>query len=87
MGINWKVRVQNPAFWTGLIGAVGAFAVAIAQLFGVDIAAAAGGWQSALSALVVAVFGVLSLAGVVTDPTTRGLGDSKRAMTYQKPEE
>lgn len=83
--INWTVRLKNPAFWTGLIGAVGTFAVAIAQLFGVDISAAAGGWESSLSALVVAVFGVLSVAGAITDPTTKGLSDSKQAMTYTKP--
>ena len=37
--INWKVRLKSPAFWTGLIGVLGAFAVGMAQLFGVDITA------------------------------------------------
>ena len=50
--INWKVRLKSPAFWTGLIGVLGAFAVGMAQLFGVDITAEAGSWQQALTALV-----------------------------------
>ena len=80
--INWKVRLKSPAFWTGLIGVLGAFAVGMAQLFGVDITAEAGSWQQALTALVTAVFGVLALVGVTTDPTTKGLGDSAQALTY-----
>lgn len=30
--INWKVRLKSPAFWTGLIGVLGAFAVGMAQI-------------------------------------------------------
>ena len=85
--INWKVRLKSPAFWTGLIGVLGAFAVGMAQLFGVDITAEAGSWQQALTALVTAVFGVLALVGVTTDPTTKGLGDSAQALTYHKPKD
>ena len=79
--INWKVRLKSPAFWTGLIGVLGAFAV------GMDITAEAGSWQQALTALVTAVFGVLALVGVTTDPTTKGLGDSAQALTYHKPKD
>ena len=78
--INWKVRLKSPAFWTGLIGVLGAFAVGMAQLFGVDITAEAGSWQQALTALVTAVFGVLALVGVTTDPTTKGLNRKKRSQ-------
>lgn len=85
--INWKVRLKSPAFWTGLFGVLGAFAVGMAQLFGVDITAEAGSWQQALTALVTAVFGVLALVGVTTDPTTKGLGDSAQALTYHKPKD
>lgn len=85
--INWKVRVKNPAFWTGLIGVLATFAIGMAQLFGVDIAAEAGSWQQALTALVTAVFGVLALVGVTTDPTTKGLGDSSKALTYHAPKD
>lgn len=49
--INWKVRLKNPAFWTGLIGVLGTFAIGIAQLLGFDISVLADGWQQALSRL------------------------------------
>lgn len=87
MHINWKVRLKSPAFWTGLVGVLATFAIGMAQLFGVDIAAQAGGWQQALTALITAVFGVLALLGVTADPTTKGLGDSTRAMGYTTPKD
>lgn len=87
MNINWKVRIKNPAFWTGLIGVIGTFAIGLAQLFGVDISSETGNWQQALTAAVTAVFGILALVGVTTDPTTKGVGDSAQAMTYDKPKE
>lgn len=85
--MNWKVRLKNPAFWTGLIGVIGTFAVGVAQLLGFDIASQAEGWQTALAALVVAVFGVLGVAGVAVDPTTKGMTDSAQALTYEEPKE
>ncbi|HIW15875.1 MAG TPA: phage holin, partial [Firmicutes bacterium] len=38
-----------------------------------------------LLAVVNAVFGVLVILGVVTDPTTSGVSDSAQAMTYETP--
>lgn len=85
--INWKVRLKNPAFWTGLIGVLATLAISVAQLLGVDIAEVVNGWQSGLVALVTAIFGILALVGVVTDPTTSGVSDSNQALTYTKPKE
>ena len=85
--INWKVRLKNPAFWTGLIGVLATLAISVAQLLGVDIAEVVTGWQSALVALVTAIFGILALVGVVADPTTSGVRDSNQALTYTKPKE
>lgn len=85
--INWKVRLKNPAFWTGLIGVLATLAISVAQLLGVDIAEVVTGWQSALVALVTAIFGILALVGVVADPTTSGVSDSNQALTYTKPKE
>lgn len=87
MSINWKVRLKNPAFWSGLIGVLATLAISMAQLLGVDIAEVVNGWQSALVALVTAIFGILALVGVVTDPTTSGVSDSNQALTYTKPKE
>lgn len=38
-----------------------------------------------LLAVVNALFAVLTILGVVTDPTTAGISDSKQALTYDKP--
>ena len=38
-----------------------------------------------LIAVVNAAFVVLAILGVVIDPTTHGIGDSERAMSYEEP--
>ena len=35
--------------------------------------------------MVNAIFTVLAILGIVTDPTTTGTGDSERALTYTQP--
>ena len=85
--INWKVRLKNPTFWTGLVSIIVTLAISVAQLFGVDISTIANEWQQAIIALITAVFGILALVGVIADPTTKGVGDSTQAMLYDKPKE
>ena len=41
----------------------------------------------AVSNPVVIVSVIVSLWNLVTDPTTKGLGDSSQALTYEKPKE
>ena len=81
--INWKVRIRNKTFWTTIIPAVALVAQAVASLFGytLDLTTLVG----KLIAIVDAVFGVLVILGIVVDPTTAGVGDSKRAMSYEEP--
>ena len=83
MGINWKVRIKNKLFWTSLISALALLAQAIAALFGftIDLTKLTG----QLVAVVDAVFVVLAVLGIVADPTTKGVSDSDRAMTYVTP--
>lgn len=52
-------------------------------MFGIDLKLDALGDK--LLAVVNALFAVLTILGVVTDPTTAGVGDSKQAMEYDKP--
>lgn len=85
--INWKVRLQNPAFWVGLIGVLATLVINVAQLLGFDVSAAVGSWEQALTGLAQAIFTVLALLGVVADPTTKGISDSSQAMGYEKPRE
>lgn len=81
--INFTVRARNKAFWMAFIPAVLLLVQVCAVPFGYTWDFANLGQQ--LTAIVNAVFAVLSLLGVVTDPTTAGFGDSARAMTYVQP--
>lgn len=40
-----------------------------------------------LAAIINALFAVLAILGIVTDPTTQGIGDSEQALTYDRPKE
>ena len=55
----------------------------VAEAFG--IALDLGELGNKIIAVVNAVFGLLAILGVVTDPTTKGVSDSERALTYDKP--
>ena len=81
--INWKVRIKNKNFWLAIIPAVLVLIRVVLAVFGVDIDFS--GINEKLLAVVEAVFVVLAILGIVTDPTTAGVGDSDRAMTYEKP--
>lgn len=78
--INWKIRIKNKTFWLTLIPAVLLLVQAVSAPFGYT-------WDfvvldQQLAAIVNALFAVLAILGVVTDPTTKGVGDSERALTY-----
>ena len=83
MNINWKVRIKNKAFWLALIPAIALVAQAVAAVFGytIDLTTMVG----KLQAVVNAVFALLVILGIVVDPTTNGVGDSERALGYEKP--
>ena len=88
MKVNWKVRAKNPVFWAQIAAAV---LLPILAYFGLQ-------WQDmttwaaigdvlvrAVSNPVVVVAVLVSVVNAVNDPTTAGLQDSTRALTYEKP--
>lgn len=83
MNINWTVRIKNKVFWLTIIPAVLLLIQVTAAVFGFDIDM--GDLGNKLLDVVNALFGVLAILGVVTDPTTQGTSDSELAMTYDKP--
>lgn len=83
MEINWKVRLKNKAFWVAIIPALLLVIQTVAALFG--FALDLGDIGNKLLAVVNAVFAVLVIVGVVTDPTTEGVSDSDRALLYEEP--
>lgn len=83
--INVTVRMKNKAFWLAIVPAVLLLAQVCAAPFGYQ-------WDFVvlnrqIADIINAAFAVLSILGIVNDPTTQGLGDSARAMTYTKPSE
>nr|UWI39389.1 MAG: holin [Bacteriophage sp.] len=79
-GINWQIRIKNKTFWLTLIPAVLLLVQAVSAPFGYT-------WDfvvlnQQLAAIINALFAVLAILGVVTDPTTKGVGDSERALMY-----
>lgn len=81
--INWTVRVKNKTFWVALIPAVLLLIQAVASVFGLTVDLSDLG--SKLLAVVEALFVVLTILGIVVDPTTQGVSDSQQAMTYDTP--
>lgn len=81
--INWKVRIKNKNFWLAIIPAVLLLITQIGAIFGLQIDTALIGEQ--LAAVVSTVFLILTILGIVTDPTTEGIGDSALAMSYEVP--
>lgn len=83
MKINLLVRLKNKTFWLSLIPALLLVVQTVASLFGYN-------WDfvvlnQQIAAIINAVFAVLTILGVVVDPTTAGFGDSQRALSYTKP--
>ena len=83
MNINWKIRFQNKTFLTGLISLVVVFIYDLLQLL--EIAPAV--TQSAVMQVAEGILTILGMVGVIADPTTAGLSDSKQAMTYDAPKQ
>lgn len=81
--INWKVRATNKTFWLALVPAFLLFIQAAAQVFNVSLDFTS--LNKDLLNVVNALFVVLTILGVVADPTTKGLSDSERALAYDKP--
>lgn len=83
MNINWTVRLKNKTFWLALIPAVLLLVQVIAAVFGYQLDL--GDLDNKLLDVVNALFAVLAILGIVTDPTTAGVKDSEQAMTYTEP--
>ena len=74
--MDWKTRIRSKAFWITLIPAVIVLIQVVGNVFGLDLSNLTGLSQQLID-VVNAVFVVLSILGVVIDPTTRGIKDNK----------
>ena len=73
--INWKSRIKNKQFWLSIIPAVLLLIQVVAVPFGYKFQIEMINKQ--LLDVVNALFVVLTILGIVTDPTTPGLSDRK----------
>lgn len=84
MKINIPVRFKNPWFWVGLCGTI-LTAMGVSPEMFTSWGAV---WESVVNLLsnpFMLVSVVLAVLGVFVDPTTAGIGDSERAMSYKSP--
>ena len=84
MKINIPVRFKNPWFWVGLCGTILAAMGVSPEMFTSWDAV----WEAAVNMVsnpYMLVSVVLAVLGVFVDPTTSGISDSKRALSYKSP--
>ena len=81
MKINWKLRLQNKATLTALVMALVALVYQVLGVFGIVPRVS----QDQVTTIISMAINILCLLGIVVDPTTAGVSDSVRALSYEKP--
>lgn len=79
--INWKVRFKNKVWLTSFISLIVGFIFNMLKLFEVYPPFT----ESTIMNIVGQVMTFLGLFGVIADPTTEGMFDSQRALSYDEP--
>lgn len=80
--MNILVRLKNPVFLLTFLATVVAFIYQVLGMFEVVPKVS----EDHLIQLVSLIINVLTALGVLVDPTTKGVGDSGRAMSYTEPQ-
>lgn len=81
MKINWKVRLQNGPFLMGVASAVIMFVFYMLDMFGIVTSVTAEQIMQGVQLLLL----IPAAIGIISDPTTKGINDSSRALTYERP--
>ena len=88
MDINWMVRFKNPIWWGQMFLAVASPILAYYGLNFKDLNT----WNSVFDLLLNAIKNpyivgliVVNVFNTINDPTTKGLSDSQRALSYSVP--
>ena len=79
--INWKVRFKNKVWLMSFIGTIITFVYQLLAMFNVVPKIS----EDIVVQLVGLILNVLVGIGVIQDPTTAGIEDSKQALTYNEP--
>lgn len=81
MKINWKVRFKNKVWLSTFISLIVGFVYNVLAAFDIFPKIT----QHAVMQIIGEVLTFLGLLGVIVDPTTAGVEDSNRAMSYTEP--
>lgn len=81
MNINWKVRFKNAPWLASFFSLIISFVFSMLSLFDIFPSFT----KNQVLQIVDQVLAFLGLIGVLVDPTTAGLSDSKRALKYEEP--
>ena len=81
MKINWKVRFRNKVWLSSFVSLIIGFIYNILRAF--DIIPTIS--QSQAMDIAGQILTFLGTIGLIQDPTTAGIGDSQRALGYEKP--
>lgn len=79
--MNWKLRFKNKATLIAIVAAAVAF---FYQILGILNIVPPVTEEQAMQVLGI-IINILVGLGILVDPTTAGIGDSARAMTYSEP--
>lgn len=78
MKLNWKARFKNKTFIISFVTLIVAFVYQMLGLFGIVPSIS----ESSIVNVMTIVINILATFGVLVDPTTNGVSDSDRALTY-----
>ena len=81
MKVNWKVRFKNKTWLSMFLSLIVGFVFNLLKMFDVVPVVT----ENFVMQIVGQVLTFLGLIGVLVDPTTAGLNDSVRAMSYEEP--
>ena len=73
--INWRIRLRNKTFWLTLVPLL----VLLTQQLGLNWVPE--NWESIFST----IMEILTVVGIINDPTTSGIKDSSQALAYYAP--
>lgn len=75
--INWGVRLRNSTFWWTLVP----LGVLLTQQLGFNWVPE--NWEAIFGT----VMSILTVVGIINDPTTAGVADSQQALHYYEPKQ
>lgn len=84
LNINIPIRLKNPMFWIGLLGVILA-AMGINPEMLTSWQAVSEAFKNLVSNPYMIACVVVAVVGVFNDPTTKGIKDSDRVMSRNKP--